>query len=73
MGKNQKRSVDKIMVDLFKSPDDVLTTIKSALQTFSITKNQITIIEKDSEDLETMHIKSKNGKIWKVKVEEEEK
>ena len=61
------------MVDLFKSADEVLITIKSALQTFSITKNQISIIEKDSEDLETMRIKSKNGKVWKVTVEEEEK
>lgn len=59
------------MVDLFKSADEVLVTIKSALQTFSITKNQISIIENDSEDLETMHIKSKNGKKWKIKVEEE--
>lgn len=61
------------MVDLFKSADEVLVTIKSALQTFSITKNQISVIEKDSENLETMHIKSKNGKVWKVTVEEEEK
>lgn len=61
------------MVDLFKSADDVLVTIKSALQTFTLTKNQIAIIEKDTENLETMHIRSKNGKVWKVTVEEEEK
>lgn len=58
-------------MDMFGSKDDVMTSIKSALLSFSITKNQIKVIEKDEDDFNILRMETKNKRKWKISVEED--
>lgn len=60
-------------MDLFKTAEDVLITIKSCLDTYTLTKNQTKDIttDRDTEQGNVMRLESKNGKKWKITIEEE--
>ena len=58
------------MVDLFKTAGDVLILIKSCLEVFSLSKNQTEDVTTDRDADNIMILKSKNGKKWRIIVEE---